>query len=123
MAKPKYRIPFAKDSDGASSSMLEYTSHDEGEVCEPGSQSDYWGNTPHEWRDNVPFKARVRLVSHGRGRSAVRVNVVNCDNGDSYSMGLQAFFDAAVKFGVVDRVIDGTWEFRKQGQNYTLWPS
>lgn len=116
----KYRIPFVSYADGRASTMMEYTHSKDGEVQRPSASN--W-QTPTEWRDNVPFSARVQLTSHGRGRSSVRVYAYNTRNKEEYSMGLAAFYEAAVKFGVHNGAITGTWCFRKQGSNYTLWPA
>lgn len=122
MSKPSYRIPFVKNRAGHGSSMLDYTTADDGEVYADDRAIRPMFGMPDEWRDNVPFTATVRLTSHGRGRSSVRVYVINVANDDRYSMGIAAFFEAVVKFGVADCKIRGTWAFRKQGANYTLWP-
>lgn len=77
---------------------------------------------PTEWRDNCEFKAELRLTGHYRGRSAARVRVTNCDNDETYTLGLAAFFDAVKNFGAMDGVLVGTWTFRKQGSNYGVYP-
>ena len=108
MAKKKYKIPFIKNVDGVS--MIEYTHVPEGTV-EVG-----WG--PTEWREPKKFWAELVLDGHYRGRSAVRVQVVNVKNGERYSMGFASFYDAVKKYGVYNNTICGTFKFEKRGQNY-----
>jgi hypothetical protein len=110
----KYKIPFDKDR------MLEYTTADEGEVASPGKSS--W-HMPTEWRDNVPFKATLKLTGQYRGRSAARVCAVNTKTKETYSFALGAFYEAVVTFGAEPTgILKGTWVFRKQGANYGLYP-
>lgn len=113
--KPKskygYRIPFAHQQERGAV-MLEWTRVEEGTVTKDVV----------EWRDNVSFDAIVHLSGHGRGRSSARIYVTDEHSWDRYSMGIAAFYEAVRVFGVVLGSISGRWTFRKQGQNYTLWP-
>ncbi len=110
MSKKQYKIPFNNGT------MLEYTPFPEG-----ATEGHHWGK-PTEWRDNVEFEARIQVTGTYRGRSAARVTCKNLENGESYSMGLSAFYDAVVAFGAMPGIIQGNWTFRKQGSNYGLYP-
>ncbi len=110
-AKKVLQVPF-KDQ-----SMMEYTDSKPGVVA----QTSGWYRAT-SWRDNYEFKAELRLTGHYKGRSAARVTVMNCDNNETYSMGLGAFYDAVKAFGALPGVLVGTWTFRKQGANYGLVP-
>lgn len=116
----KYRIPFVSYTDGRPTEMMEYTSSKDGEVA---AVENSWYSAPTEWRDNTLFSASVCLTGHGRGRSSVRVYVTNTELNETYSMAIAAFYEAVKRYGACDGVITGTWRFRKQGTNYTLWPA
>ena len=114
MKAKSYKVPFKGRT------MLEYTQAGAGQVA--GDLKYESLDTPTEWREIEPFQATVRLLSHGRGRSSVRVYVSNVKNDERYSMAIAAFYEAVVAFGSHKGCIEGTWSFRKQGSNYTLWP-
>ena len=77
---------------------------------------------PDEWRDNSQFFAELILMGHAKGRSSVRFHVMNAQTKECYSMGMSAFYDAIVRWGVRNKTICGTWTFRKWGNNYGLIP-
>lgn len=118
--KGDYKIPFLNGS------MMEYTSATYPAVKTPGASAQWY--YPDEWRDNLEFDASVQMTGSYKGRSAARINVKNLHNGDEYSLGLSAFYEAVVAFGVTTDpvgnkgVITGRWTFRKQGANYGLYP-
>jgi hypothetical protein len=125
MAKKKgdYLIPFSRGLKGdEAATMMEYTPAAPGQVKPPDYEYGSMYAYPHEWRENKPFDAKVKLTGHWRGRSAARVDLKNVDNGETYSAGLGAFYDAVSMYGVVDGCITGRWVFRKQGSNYGLYP-
>jgi hypothetical protein len=76
------------------------------------------------WRDNHPFEATVKLDGHYRGRSSVRIDVINISTSplEKYSMGIAGFYEAVALWGVQSGCIRGTWVFRKQGSDYGLYP-
>lgn len=114
MSKKTYQIPFN------GSHMMEYTTAKEGET---GSDRYLGIYTPTKWRDNKPFLAAIKLTGQYRGRSAARVKCTNIENGECYSLGLGAFYEAVVAFGVQPGgTLAGKWYFRKQGANYGLYP-
>lgn len=107
----QYKIPFNGRH------MMEYTGYAEG-IVSLGA----WGS-PTEWRENGEFEAHVLLTGTHRGRSAARITCRNTDNGETYSMGMEAFYEAITNFGVSPGGhIEGKWTFRKQGSNYGLFP-
>ncbi len=112
MSKKQYKIPFLNGK------MLEYTQFEEGNTVDYVSL-----RAPTEWRDNTEFSARIQVTGTYRGRSAARITCKNLDNGESYSMGLSAFYDAVIGFGSQQTgIIKGNWTFRKQGANFGLYP-
>lgn len=104
MAKKLYQIPFR---------IIENTLH--------MVEYDGWP-VPEVLRDNYVFKAELELVGHYRGRSAARVNVRNQANGEHYSMGFGAFYDAVKACRVQGNRLFGEWTFKKQGSNFGLVP-
>lgn len=116
-----YQIPFYNGE------MMEYVACyiRPGAMCKPGTtygQEGFVYGAPTEWRDNYQFTARLKLNGHWRGRSSARVGVKNEANGEEYSMGFAAFYDAVEGGTCKDGYIEGTWTFRKQGANYILVP-
>lgn len=112
MSKTPYQIPFVTNTFQGKTvtSMCEYVG---------------WRKEDYTWRDNYVFTARLELVGHYRGRSAARVNVRNADNGEEYSMGFGAFYDAVSKAqegDLANGILWGKWTFKKQGSNYGLVP-
>lgn len=73
-----------------------------------------------EWRDNVPFTAKLKLDGHWRGRSSARVGVIDEATGAEYSMGFASFYDAVEAGDCVGGYIEGTWQVKKQGANFIL---
>lgn len=111
-----YKIPFCKIQKDWH--MMEWTDSPEG-VIKTGVG--YEGYKPDIWRDNLEFDADVQLTGQYKGRSAARVTCTW--QNESYSMGLSAFYEAVLAFGVKKGgTIKGRWSFRKQGANYGLYP-
>jgi hypothetical protein len=104
--KSDYKIPFAGNT------MQEYV------------QAHMRASSLLTWRDNTPFEATVKLNGHYRGRSSVRVDVINLSVSpvEKYSMGIAGFYEAVALFGSQSGCIRGKWVFRKQGTNYGLYP-
>lgn len=119
--KPKknYRIPFRVDMSGLWS-MMEWTSATDPDTASSGSRATWL--LPDEWRENSEFYAELVLDGWSKGRSAVRVSVINVLNNERYSMGLAAFYEAVESYGVSNGTMTGKWTFRKQGANYGLVP-
>jgi hypothetical protein len=117
MPRP-YKIPFQVREGKAR--MLEYSAYNEPTVPPlPGGVSPWTGTYwPTEWRDNYEFDARLKYVGYFKGRSSARMEFMNMDNMETYSMTLHEFNDHAEK--MVNGVLPGRWTFRKQGANYCL---
>lgn len=72
------------------------------------------------WKDNVPFRADLRLERYGRGRSAAYF-IWKSDEGIEYPMFMSDMADmlqrAVIRNGLVE---NGQWHVRKRGQNYGI---
>ena len=89
-----------------------------GEIFETYHLDCYSERADPIWRDNKPFKARMKITNCTRGRSAARFVLES--KGVEYEVFmtdmLKILKEATIKAGKVY----GTWHFCKRGSNYGL---
>jgi hypothetical protein len=89
----------------------------------PGEQTtDGWGTNANaiEWRENVPFRATLRIARLERGRSAARFWFVDEANKVYYPFFGQTLVDMLSNSTMVNGVVEGTWIVVKKGANYGI---
>ena len=78
---------------------------------------DIWSTI--EWRDNEPFRAKMKVVSVNRGRSAAYFEL-RSDEGVIYPMFMTDMFDMVTLTVVKKGVVSGSWVGCKRGENYGI---
>lgn len=87
-----------------------------------GDMLSYAGNyyTAIEWRENIPFQAKMKIIRYERGRSAARF-ILEDTEGHTYPMFLSNMVEILTSVGVEPGgYISGMWQGVKKGANYGL---
>ncbi len=71
------------------------------------------------WKDNTPFRARMTITDYFRGRSAAGFNLVD-GWGKKHAMRMQHFTKMIVACDCQAGVVEGMWQYAKQGSAYSL---
>jgi hypothetical protein len=90
-----------------------------------GDHCSYYGGPSnrdgYEWRDNVPFKADLRIDTYSRGQSAANFEAVDAE-GRKYNLFLSDMLDIVKSCGIEvgGRIPWSDWVFCKRGSNYGI---